>query len=73
MLLRIAHAGALFFVALAGAAKAHEGPHLHPHLVADSIPQPLHPALALTAIALIWGGSALVIDAAGQAWRRRRG
>jgi hypothetical protein len=73
MLLRIAHAATLFFAALAGAAQAHEGPHLHPHLVADSMLQPLHPALHLTALALVWGASVLVIDAAGRAWRRRRG
>jgi hypothetical protein len=70
---RISHAAALSLFVMTGAAQAHEGPHLHPHLLAESSAQPLHPAVVLALLLAGWAACLFCADALGGARRRRRG
>ncbi|WP_363345721.1 hypothetical protein [Methylocystis echinoides] len=66
-------AAMLLLAAAMCGAQAHEGSHLHPHVVADTAAQPLHPALVLALVAALWRMGLFATEAAGRALRRRRG
>jgi hypothetical protein len=57
---------ALFTALTAPAARAHDGLHLHPHLVAGPAGQPLHPALVLGLVTLVWAASVALVDRVGR-------
>jgi hypothetical protein len=70
---KIARAGLLIPAIMAGAAQAHEGLHLHPHLIVGPAAQPLHPAVVLALVVAAWATGLFVAEAIGRVRRRRRG